>query len=401
MPLIAGGFAALLYALLHLKGIGIDSDGWAYWQGAGSLLAGHGYTYFSGAPIVAWPPLYSLYLAAWSSVFGLTGTTLILANGALVILQAWLWSAVVFAIWGDVSLIVAIFIGWFVALNNQIVLAGTLQYVILPLLILATWEIRASPRLGWVIVAIAAATGLMLSHTSSAVFLAASAVLIASKPKAANLAVAVCVICIPMAAWYLVRHALGQHNSHSIGFGEGAFGPVAYARQAIQGTGTLIVPQALGELCVLALGGAAVFLARRSSPPDRQALLFGWALSLMATLGLYAQFNVTFIHNELSDRFLLFFPLLGLSLLFLSAWKYWLPGFVVLVVMIVPPLAYRSTQAIAHNYDQDLSPIAFPRGFITPAAEISREQVDGPPTRTSRGIRISPPIFVEAVGRGT
>src|SRR2546423_285583 len=91
MPLTASVVALFFFSLLHRKGIGIGPDSWGYWQGAGSLLEGHGYTYFSGNPIFWWPPLYSIYLAAWAAIFGLNGWALILANGVLITLQAWLW----------------------------------------------------------------------------------------------------------------------------------------------------------------------------------------------------------------------------------------------------------------------------------------------------------------------
>ena len=61
----AGAIALASFAVLHVRGIGLNPDSWAYWEGAVSLCAGRGYTYFSGARIVEWPPLCSVYLAGW------------------------------------------------------------------------------------------------------------------------------------------------------------------------------------------------------------------------------------------------------------------------------------------------------------------------------------------------
>ena len=85
---IAPSIALAAYVLLHWSGIGLDPDSWAAWQGAVSILAGKGYTYFSGNPIHSWPPLYSLYLALWIAAIGPTAWTLMISNGILILLQA-------------------------------------------------------------------------------------------------------------------------------------------------------------------------------------------------------------------------------------------------------------------------------------------------------------------------
>ena len=89
--LIAPLAALLAYVPLHWSGIALDPDSWAAWQGAVSIVAGKGYTYFSGNPIHSWPPLYSLYLAGWIAAIGPTALTLMIANAVLVVLQAVLW----------------------------------------------------------------------------------------------------------------------------------------------------------------------------------------------------------------------------------------------------------------------------------------------------------------------
>jgi hypothetical protein len=87
-PLLAGVLASLIYGLQHRTGIELNADGWAYWQGAQSIADGLGYRYFSGDPIDAWPPLYSLYLSTWIKLCGPEASVLILANIALVFTQA-------------------------------------------------------------------------------------------------------------------------------------------------------------------------------------------------------------------------------------------------------------------------------------------------------------------------
>jgi hypothetical protein len=86
-PLLAGTLAAFIYGLQHRTGIEINADGWAYWQGGQSIAEGLGYRNFSGDPIVAWPPLYSLYLSAWIKLCGSGAVVLGFANFLLIFMQ--------------------------------------------------------------------------------------------------------------------------------------------------------------------------------------------------------------------------------------------------------------------------------------------------------------------------
>ena len=88
---VAPSVALASYVLLHWSGMALDPDSWAAWQGAVSIVAGKGYTYFSGNAIHSWPPLYAFYLAAWIGVLGPAAWTLMISNVVLVVLQAVLW----------------------------------------------------------------------------------------------------------------------------------------------------------------------------------------------------------------------------------------------------------------------------------------------------------------------
>ena len=115
--------ALLVFTLLHLKGIGMTPDGSALWEGAVSLASGHGYTYFSGNPIIAWPPLYSAYMALWTVFLGPTGWSLLVSNGLLIVAQAFVWNGFMWTMarQSDVSLspvqsfVLSLFLGLFIA----------------------------------------------------------------------------------------------------------------------------------------------------------------------------------------------------------------------------------------------------------------------------------------------
>jgi hypothetical protein len=224
-------FAAVLalgsFSVLHLRGIGLTPDSWAYWEGAASLVAGRGYTYLSGARIVAWTPFYSLYLAAWSLVVGPTALGLIIANAVLVTVQGSLWCWALLSIWREGAggvpraegvAAVVVYLGLFIPLTEQAVLADVLKYTLLPLLLLASWKARnCLDTIGivrWTTVSVVAATSLLLVHNNSIAFVAAnSVVLFCGVGRRLHRTVAAAVAgAVPIAIWIVVRHVLGQDN---------------------------------------------------------------------------------------------------------------------------------------------------------------------------------------------
>lgn len=132
--------AAVAYVLAHPAGMPIDPDGWAVWQGAVSISTGHGYTYFLGNPVTAWPPLYSAYLALWTWLLGPTGWSLLAANFVLIVLQAALWmgfALVVTERQSDESptvpaMLLAAVLGIVVTLHQRDVFCQNLVYLLLP-----------------------------------------------------------------------------------------------------------------------------------------------------------------------------------------------------------------------------------------------------------------------------
>lgn len=92
---LAGGMVAMLFSLvLQWPGAVLSADGWAYWEGSLSLLAGEGYRYLDAGPIVAWPPGFSAYLALWQLVFGVSAGTLVFAHAFAIGVAAAIWIAV-------------------------------------------------------------------------------------------------------------------------------------------------------------------------------------------------------------------------------------------------------------------------------------------------------------------
>ncbi|MCT0253969.1 MULTISPECIES: hypothetical protein [unclassified Synechocystis] len=56
----------ILVYFLNKNSLVISFDSWSYWEAATSIAQGTGYKSLLGKSIVAWPPLFSLYLSIWT-----------------------------------------------------------------------------------------------------------------------------------------------------------------------------------------------------------------------------------------------------------------------------------------------------------------------------------------------
>ncbi|MCA8971277.1 MAG: hypothetical protein KDC95_15910 [Planctomycetes bacterium] len=85
--------ATALCAVALRRGIPMNPDGWAYWEGAYGLARGDGYVYGGGAPIEAFPPTFSWILAvaaAWTN--GFSGLSLVVVALATTFVAAFGWA---------------------------------------------------------------------------------------------------------------------------------------------------------------------------------------------------------------------------------------------------------------------------------------------------------------------
>lgn len=318
-----GALSVIVFALLHRRGIKVTPDGWAYWQGAASIAEGHGYRFFSGEPIVTWPPLYSLYLSAWIVVAGATSVTVAAADTVLLALQTPLWCWSILEIAGrdrrDLStatvVAICVYLGIYLPLNQAFVRADLLLYTLLPGLILATW--RAATTTGssvsqYAISALVASL-MVLTHNRAFVFIGAIDVLLVAgafnrDQRARLLSVAGLITLIPLATWFVARVMLDQADSHEISVDAGALTTIEYARQVIRSVGDLLSGATTDSprIAVTALLITLAMTARRlwSSVSLKAGLLF----ALVATLLTLAAFHVVHLDDDIDPRFVLFVP---------------------------------------------------------------------------------------------
>lgn len=402
-PLAAAAIAAVSHVLLHLTGTAITQDGWAYWQGAVNLAEQGRYTYFSGDPILAWPPLYSLYLAIWVMVLGPAAATLVAANGVLVVMQALLWMRLAMVLGRDggfdirpaAALTAAVFLGLFVALNGRWVLAHNLLYALLPVLILAAWrlshEVAGAPSrttgLFWL-----SAAGALLTHNAAAVFVIAALSAIVLQTRGSLLArfvMAAFLAVPPVAAWGLSRWVLGQTGSHAMGAGRESWH--TYAAQAASGVGELIAPAALapaGAMLLVAL--AVVTLARPASALAQFLAVFtGVALAALVML-----FSLTWVNDPLAGRFVAFVPLLVVPVAVLASVRVNTLLLGAVAAALIPLQAWRVAKWSFDN-PHEANPVV----FVPIGAEISRSAPPGSITDEGGRPRIGPSLWQEQRGR--
>lgn len=355
LPLLSAAASLAVYAFITRDGIEIWPDGWAYWQGATSILEGKGYRYFSGNPIMAWPPLYSLYLTGWTALSGQTAAGLIFSNALLVAIQACAWTWLAGRIGTAAGrpegfvpgLAVALYVALFVAFNERNVFAQNLLYAILPLQVFFVW--RATTRREgnpWIDVLGVAITAeaMMAVHYSSIAFTAAACILIlaaARAPFRTRVLGCALVAGAAMATFALLRTLLGQSGSHKIGPGTGLVSTTQNLVDAAAGLRTLLFPSALPVAALAVFLAALCVVSARSGT---RATLRAAAYVLVSAVLLALLFSNTLILNTLDGRFIFFMPLVLIPVAMHEAFAVRPAWGWVVVLAVLPVLGARIVQ---------------------------------------------------------
>lgn len=405
----AGSLSLLSAALLSSVTLNLTGDGWAYWQAAVSLLDGHGYRYFSGEPIVTWPPLYSIYLAAWMWLTGPTSVSVAYGNVVLLCLQAALWTWCLLRLWQQTEaepstisrVIVVIYLGLFLPLNQYLVRAELLFNVLLaPTLYYAWRAATASSTRGYRLAALCGLFGSLLiaTHHRGAIFVVASAAVIASRSLSSHadrrmaLVGAATALSIPAATWLLIRWALVQWDSHVTGLAVSSDGPIEHGRQFVRSLGELLSSSVAITPRWAVLMWAAAFvlvIARRIAP---RPLAFGGGFTAAATALTFVTFSVTALDDNLDPRFILFIPLITVPLLLFALDQLRTGIGLVVGVVILVPLIGASVDTVIMTRGA----AADPRETVVHPTEISSRYLSGPPVKTARGWLIVPTTWHEA-----
>jgi len=402
---ILGGLVSFIaFTILHWRGIGLPPDGWAYWQGAVSIVEGQGYSYFSGTPISAWPPLYSLYLAFWTVLLGPTGFSLVIANGLLVVTQGISWSYALNKILSFtklranllISVTFSTYISLFITYHQQQSLATSLQYALLPIFLLEIWRLLRSGDSQGSLMRVGSAsilgTALVLSHNASFAFVGAGAllVLLRSSDYKNNFISSFLIGTIPAMCWLAVRLYLNQTGSHAIGIGAGKYSYGTYLFQLISGVGGAVVPRQLGANYVASIIIFS-FLTYIYFALDSFLPKFVFASILLT----YVMFNITFVRNPIgSTRYIMFIPIITVPIGFLVACRKNRYALIFSVLILFLPMLYWTYSWSSHYISTERSKLMESKYGIHNAI-VSPEYPEGPPKHTAEGILLSPKQWEE------
>ncbi|HEV2105992.1 MAG TPA: hypothetical protein VGU27_09705, partial [Candidatus Eisenbacteria bacterium] len=401
-------------AALLARGLELTPDGWAYWESGVSLLTGHGYAYFGGQPIRAFPPLFSLLVAGFSAALGVSGLTLIVLLAALAAASGYAWTRLYAALagagqaGGPWPLLFALYVALSVAGWSQALLADTLGLALLGATLFPLARLCATPpaaagpgaafrgrdALGLAL----GLTALLLTRNAALAFVAAAAVvaLVCVGGSWRRLAVLVATAAPVAAAWY-AQARLGQTHAHALGAGLAPFTPADYLWQLATGLAELFAHPLLGAgswaaaAVAVAAFGWALARVRPGAPAGSRATLALAATALLATAALYAMFNLTRVHDALRGRFLWHLPLVltGTLAVALSGpatgWaRRWAGAAMVLLVLLQAGLV---GVELCRVWTGARVPDVLPMDTIRPG------HVDAPPVAAGRLRIVSPPTY--------
>jgi hypothetical protein len=326
LPPLAGALAALGAVLLLRRGLVMGPDSWAYWEASVSLRERGSYAYFGGQRVVAFPPLFAVWLAGVQAVLGVSARALILSQAALAGCAAWQWIHLYRELGGrerariaDVAAVLAVAAA--LAVSAQTLLSESLWLALLPAALRAADRQGGRAALGLGL----ATTALLLCRNVTVAFLPALlayAVLRAdAASRARRAAVAAAALAAPVALWLAVRRSLGQSSAHASG--SGSAGLLTYLGQTAVGLAEALGPARLGIGAALLTAVAAVCGAvslRRDATGSRVRALALFAV--LALLGQAALFATTYVAEPIRGRFLVFAALVAAILTLAAAGAY-------------------------------------------------------------------------------
>ncbi len=374
--LVLSATASAVLTMLFLRnGIIATADSWGLWEGAVSLLEKGRYEYIHGQPVLAWPPLFPVYLAAIQAVAGQTGRALIGASALLASLNALAWGRYALMLseeafgkrFGTPSAGLLAFVSTFSALCASMLSANFLLLALYGfcycvfLRMLRAGDFKRYAAGGTALAALL--TGAALTHNSAMAVVAALSVtagLRAPGNRPRKAAVMLLVSVPPLAASVLVRALLGQAGSHPL---SGHFiDPSRRLNESLIGMGNFFFndPGVWNALIGVVFFVLPVLLTavtwKNRSPRWLPAVL------LSAYLGfafLFVIFNSTYISNRLHGRFLWFLPLvLGPALIVLLR-KSRLLAICALLCLLLPSLL----RSVKYSFEGFVPRINLSEGF--------------------------------------
>lgn len=385
--------ALLSHLLLHKNGMFMSPDGWYYFEIAYSLSECIGYRDLFGQFVTTWPPLFPVYLSPFIWLLGPVGFALVIASAAIVAAQAAAWCHVLQLAFFDASCdrpyrvrawLFSLFVGLYVALNNQQLLADALMYALAPMYLLCLWaalsarEVRALGRAA--IMGAIIGSCMLITANKATAFVAACGVCIAFQhinPRVKLIWIGSFTI-VPLLVWMCVRVLMGQTSSHPVAVGGGKYSYSDYMLQAVNGVGRQLVSERMGVgaiVGVIAIAALLIF-AVRGRVISKASMLSTYVLVSVSTTAILL--NLTGLADELNGRLVVLVGLAGsaaaMSLLVTYGNKY-------LAACCITMLTLMQSYWTAVWWQNAMTvPAVSGGGFIRNEDRIARDYLAGPPT---------------------
>ena len=335
---VAGFSAAATSYFINREGISAGADSWAYWEGSVSLLENGQYTFLGGEPIIDWPPGFSLYLAFWQHLLGVSGRTLIVGHAVLTGANVGTWSWFVWRMGRSfpgqtptqtIAIIVGIGYVWLFSVSSQVILfANALQLLFVPIFVCFATDMMLNSHshhqlTGNVVIGLLGGA-LLFVHNVSITFIIAVVGVSAFIPGMraqlkAQLWLSLGVLSI--GPWLCFR-LMGQSSSHE--WRKGMYSPFEYLIQAVRTLSDFLFARTIwGDFNVIFLlivgSTMALYLCRCSANRlsmitfFKQAsisntyvsssLVLAWFLILSSYLGFFGLMNLVWIDSWINERF--------------------------------------------------------------------------------------------------
>ncbi len=329
---VALGVCALagttLSAMMLRCGILATPDSWAYWEGSVSIIENGTFSFLCGEPIVWWPPLFSVWLAAFQVIGMTTGFWLIIAMCGLTFTNC--------LIWGGYGLVISrsndgrvmwmpyiaslIFFAVFIPVCGTKLLAHflLLQFVGLAFLCIVSTGAAVSDSkwlLNWICVGFSLSLAL-LAHNSAIVYITAVIPLIIvmkRRPWRVRLIALIAMLAMSMLPWFVYRIVSDSGSSHALS--TQYLDPVRHFINSMAGLSDLMfTTDSVYWILRIVIGismacGIAVLVILPVKAIGGSGVRNVSVTVLLSYVCLYGLFNLVHIADPFMDRFLWFIPL--------------------------------------------------------------------------------------------
>lgn len=403
--------AGLLTTWILRDGIRVSPDSWGYWQGSVSLLHGLGYrTFLFSHPIEAWPPLYSIYLAGWQLLLGVSGLALVVSSvfAAAAAAFGWTWLGCEELLGNESTsdnrlhrAALALLSAEFWSIAACWVGSEVLRNALLPFYLLTLLKLRRAPtapaRRQLLLAAALISPLLMLTHTSAATLIVAAAsafVLLSPASLRLRLIAAGVLVVAGVVPSLVSAFLLDQMGSHPVGLGLGNHSWPENTASLLQSIPVLLfgarAPRVLTGLAVLGLLVLAVRSLRRHEPGAPSAR-FLFLVTLLAGAALVVLFSNVWIADALGGRYVEYFAFVLLLLSLYAASRLRQPRYSLLLtaaLVLVPAPRFISAVRLAQELRQQGHP-----QWITTTTTVSPSYPQGSPVRQGEMTLVAPPVF--------